>query len=416
MDDSLSCRARSGKAGNVLIRNVSILEPDRKNVRGGQDIRIVRGRIEEIGRNLQSPSGTDSISGSGLFALPGLVDLHVHLVWDGGRAPVDTMLKEGMAFAALRGVSNAIASLRRGVTTIRDVGSPNDVAVDIARAFDSGLFPGPTVFPLGRILQPTGGHVPEIGLVANGVQEVTAAVRKLKERGVSGIKMASTGGAYGPEEIGPAVYSFDEMKAIVEEAHRLNLKVSTHALGPEGIRFSVDAGIDTIEHGAGIPSDVLKEMKRKGTVLVPTLAVYRMLAESEGMIPAEYVEKARRVAAWHQDTFRSAIGEGVAIALGTDAGSPNFGPHPSVFRELEAMVECGMDSWEAIAAATCNAAAVLRMERTIGKVEAGFWADILLVEGNPEEDLKALRRPFRIFKRGLAVEPFAEDERFAERR
>lgn len=404
-ESEAACKRTFGKRdGALLVKSVSALDVAKGDVVGGVDILVVDGTIEAVGANLSAPREALVVSGAGLFALPGLIDLHVHLVWDGGPSPLETMRKDGLAYAAMRGAANAVASLRRGVTTLRDVGSPDDVAVDIARAFDSGLFFGPTVFPLGRIVQPTGGHVPEIGYVANGVGEAIKAVRSIKERGAKGIKMASTGGAYGPEEIGPAVYTFEEMKAIADEAHRLHLKVATHALGAEGIRLSVEAGIDTIEHGAGTPVEVLKEMKRRGTVLIPTLAVYRMLAESEGMIPDEYVEKAKRVAAWHEETFLGAVAEGVPIALGTDAGSPNFGPHPSVNKELETMVRLGMDCESAIAAATCNAASVLGMERSIGKIEAGFVGDMVIVDGNPFENVASLRNIVHVFKRGVLVD------------
>lgn len=391
------------KKTDLIIRNVSILDVVTRKIADGYDIRVINGRIEETGKSLAFSDSAAVVSGEGLFAVPGLIDLHVHLVWDGAVSPLQTMQSEGNVAAALRGVSNAIASLKKGVTTLRDVGSPDDIAVDIANAFDSGLLFGPRVVPLGRIVQPTYGHVPEIGYVANGVHEVTVAVRKLKERGVKGIKMASTGGVYGPEEIGPAVYTFDEMRAIVEEAHRLNMKVSTHALGEEGIRLSVEAGVDTIEHGAGIPPDLLRKMKGQGTALIPTLAVYCMLAESSRTIPEEYVEKAKRVAEWHKETFKNAMKEGVLIALGTDAGSPNFGPHPSLHKELETMVRFGMTPWEALAAATYNAATVLGMEHSLGKIEPGFLADIVLVDGNPEQNVNALRNVIHVFKGGNAV-------------
>ena len=388
---------------DFVIKNVNLIDVRKKEIGYGFNVRIVKGKIYEIGRKVSAHPNIPVVDGTDLFALPGLIDLHVHLVWDGSKSPLATMQKEGLSGAALRGASNALSSLRMGVTTLRDVGSPGDVAVDIAKAFDSGLLLGPTVFPLGRILQPTGGHVPEIGYVANGIKEVVTAVRALKERGVKGIKMASTGGAYGPEEIGPAVYTFEEMKAIVDEAHRLNLKVSTHALGYEGIRLSVEAGIDTIEHGAGIAPEVIRDMKHRGTVLIPTLAVYKMLAESKDMIPDEYVEKAEKVVQWHEETFNNAMKEGVLIALGTDAGSPNFGPHPSVNKEIELMVSYGMDPFEAITAATCKSAMVLGMENSVGYLESGFNADILLVKENPIEDITALRNISKVFKNGIDI-------------
>ncbi len=351
---------------SYLIKNASLIDTGARIIVPKASVRVCNGIIESVHTSGRLPRAKEAFDAAGLFLMPGLIDMHVHLIWDGSADPLTTMKREGSHLAMARGLANARASLACGVTTLRDLGSVDDVAIEIARVFDSGLLFGPTVVAAGRIIQPTGGHVPEIGLIADSKDELVKAVRAMKARGAGVIKVASTGGAYGPEEIGPALYPQKDLETIVEEAHRLGLRVASHALGKTGIACAVYAGIDTIEHGAEIPDDVLLEMKFRNSFLIPTLAVYKKLSESRGKVLDWYVEKAKQVVAWQRETIRQASAMGVAIALGTDAGSPNFGPHPSVFVEMATMVEYGLSTWDTLAAATCRAAAALGREDSLG--------------------------------------------------
>ena len=393
----------SYQSHDYLIKNVSILDVAKRTVVSGAAVRIRDGMIAEVFTAGNVPVVKDSFDAAGQFLMPGMIDMHVHLVWDGSPDPLTTMRKDGPYLAMARGIANARKSLASGVTCLRDVGSVDNVSIDIARTFDSGLIFGPTVVASGSIIQPTGGHVPELGLIADSKDELVKAVRTMKVKGAGVIKVASTGGAYGPEEIGPSVYPEEDLKVIVQEAHRLGLRVASHSLGKTGITYAVRAGINTIEHGANIPDEVLLEMKNRNTCLIPTLAVYKKLSESRGQILDWYVEKSKQVVAWHRETIKQAMTIGVPIALGTDAGSPNFGPHPSVFVEMETMVEYGLSPWDVLAAATCNAAAALGLEKSIGSVEAGKKADLILLEENPVLDICVMRSVRQVIKNGIML-------------
>ena len=393
----------SGGPREYIIKNAALLDIRQDEVVRGVSVRIQDDVIVELFTCPEIPAGVESFDAAGMYMMPGLIDLHVHLVWDGSADPLYTMTKEGNYLAFARGLMNARRSLEQGVTTLRDVGSVDDVAVDIARVFEAGMIFGPTVVGAGRIIQPTGGHVPELGYIADSRDELIKAVRYMKMRGAGVIKVASTGGAYGPEEIGPSVYSQEDLAVIVKEAHHLGLKVASHSLGRVGIENAVRAGIDTIEHGADISSDVLYEMKEKSTYFVPTLAVYKKLSESSGQIPEQYVDKSKTVVAWHRETFRNAMEIGVPIALGTDAGSPNFGPHPSVLLEMCTMGQYGMKPADILRAATHTAAAALGKSQMIGAIEAGKKADILLLKENPLEDIRRINSICQVIKSGVML-------------
>lgn len=339
---------------------------------------------------------------SGKFITPGLVDMHVHIVWDGGPAPVRTMLDEGNYLAGFRGLANAQASLKNGVTTVRDVGCPDDVAIHLSHAIARGIVDACDIVPCGRALQITGGHVPEVGVIADTSDEILKAIRYLKSIGAKWIKIMATGGAYGPEEIGPVLYSEEEMSLIVRESHRLHMKVAAHALSKVGIINCIEAGIDTIEHGAVIPEEYLQKMKEKNLAYIPTLSVYKGLAVGHGVLPENIIAKAQFVVENQKKTFKNAMELGVSIALGTDAGSPGYGPHPSVLKEMLVMEEYGMGKADVIRSATVNAAKILGKD-SIGAIEEGKAADILVLNCNPLDDLQAFGDISAVYKRGVLV-------------
>jgi imidazolonepropionase-like amidohydrolase len=390
-------------AQEYIIKNANLIDVKNGELVKKVSLRIKDGMIAEQLKLSEIPSGIEVFDATGLFMLPGLIDMHVHLVWDGSPNPLTTMKQEGNYLALARGIANAQESLRQGVTTLRDVGSVDDTAIDIAKIFESGLLFGPTIIAAGRIIQPTGGHVPDMGYIADSKEELIKAVRYLKMRGASVIKIASTGGAYGPEEIGPSVYPLEDLEIVVNEAHRLGLNVASHSLGKIGIENAVQAGINTLEHGANTSIEVLKKMKEKNTYLIPTLAVYKKLSESHGQISDIYVEKSKQVVAWHKETFHHAMQIGVPIALGTDAGSPNFGPHPSVFLEMYTMKDYGMSPAAILRAATQTAAEALGKDKLIGTIASGKKADILLLKDNPLEDITKIQTLCQVIKNGVMV-------------
>lgn len=201
------------------------------------------------------------------------------------------------------------------------------------------------------------------------------------------------------------MYSQEQLQLIVGEAHRLHMKVAAHAVSREGIVECIKAGIDTIEHGADIPDEYLRMMKDKGLTLVPTLAIYKVLAESYGIVPDRMVAKSKAVTENQKSTFARAREMGVRIALGTDSGSPNFGPQPAAFQEMLIMEEYGMPAVEVIRSATLTAAEVLGLEEQIGSLDEGKTADVLILSENPYEKLQAFTEALEaVYQAGVLVD------------
>lgn len=373
------------------------------------NLKISNGIIESVGG--EPKDNEVVVDCSDKYLVPGLMDMHTHMVWDGtSNNPGEKMSKEGSYVSMIRGLYNSQLAVRKGVTTVRDVGACDDVTIHLNKAMRLGLAKGCDIIPCGSAIMGTFGHVPAIGRIADTEDELIKAVREVKnlltEAGepCQWVKVMATGGAAGPEEVGPSMYSVSQLKAIVEEAHRLHMKVCAHALSREGIINCIEAGIDSIEHGADIPKEYLLKMKEKGLAYVPTISVYRTLSESEGILPANTVLKSKKVHENHKITFKNAYELGVTIALGTDAGSMNFGEHPSVAKEMLDMYNLGMKNSDIIKSATINCAKVLGIEKTKGSLEEGKIADIVILNNSPIEDITAFENGIvSVYKDGVKV-------------
>ena len=339
----------------------------------------------------------------GRFVLPGLIELHGHLCWDGSADPVATNDREGPEVTLVRMVRHARETLLAGITTFRDLGCVEDLSLVLERTIRLGLVPGPRLFACGKTIVMTGGHDPFWGIFCDGPQACVAAVRGQVSKGARLIKVSATGGVYGRtegEEVGQSELTLEELRAICDEAHRLHRRVASHALGERGVEHSVEAGCDTIEHGIFGGQGVLRRMAREGRFLTPTLAIYRMIAEGSG---PEYAKvKAQACVARHRETFTMARALGVSIAAGSDTGSPGM-PHPALFDELDEMAAQGMPPLEVLQAATQTNARALGVEATLGTAEPGKLADLLIVEKNPAEAIAALRAPWGVMQGGRIV-------------
>jgi len=359
-------------------------------------ILIEGSRIVDIGRRnvVRIPEGFETIEASDLTIMPGLIDCHVHLTGCRGKDPLYWMgLVEPKPLRAMRAVTDAWKVLDAGFTTVRDMGSLN--AIYLKKVIEEGLVAGPRIIACGRALGRTGGHgdlrrdiyeLPEqfvseslsFAEICDGVDSVRRAVRKLIGLGADCIKFfASGGGSWEKDRMEDQHFTLEEMKAIVDEAHMAGMKVAAHAEGLKGAKAAVEVGVDTIEHGDVLDEEVCKEMVRKNIILVPTISVY-------------YVGP---WAAWEvqQKSFKIARSVGVKIALGSDAfvedwtsyGTYNIG-------EIKKLVDWGMSPMEAIMSATKIGAEALGIEDKVGTLEKGKLADILLVKGNPLEDITVL--------------------------
>lgn len=338
--------------------------------------------------------------------VPGLCDMHVHLVWDGSGDPVETLRAESEQESTLRAVRNAREQLRGGVTTVRDVGSLDDIAISVARAVKKGWVAGPRTYASGRTVIISGGHDPFWGLESDGPGACRRAVRQLRSAGADLIKVSATGGVYGQavgEDPGVTELTLEELTAVVDEAHRFEMDVAAHAVGREGIANAIKAGVDTIEHGNQIDSELIDTLAASGATYDPTLYVYaRIAAGGEGEIPVYAQRNAQRVYEQHAEAFRMALDTDIRLLAGSDAGSPDV-PHPGLHLELQQMVEEGMEPTAALEAATLAPAKELGRPG-LGLVEPGTPADLVCFDADPHSDVDAVAAPKDIVKDGTLVD------------
>jgi imidazolonepropionase-like amidohydrolase len=331
----------------------------------------------------------------GATLLPGLIDCHVHLCF-GAEADVMPLLSQlRPQDFALRALANAQAALRGGVTTLRDLGGEDYAEIAVRNAIRAGRHSGPTILCAGKMICITGGHGWFIGIEADGAAACTRAVRTNIKAGADWIKFMATGGVL-TAGIDPLAshQTVDETTTIVREAHRLGRRTACHATGAAGILQAVLAGVTSVEHGFELNDEIIDAMLARNTALVPTLAAMASASgETAARLPPYVVE---RVAAYRDMQRNSALRfyrAGGRIAMGTDAGTP-FNRHGANARELELMVALGMTALDVIRAATTGAADLLGLADR-GRIASGCRADMLIVNGDPLEDIRAISDPAR---------------------
>jgi imidazolonepropionase-like amidohydrolase len=370
---------------------------------------IVRGeRVEQAGANLKIPDGARLIDLSAYTVLPGLIDCHTHVLLqpedERGAPPV---VVKSQAYRTVQGVAAAKKDLEAGFTTMRDVDSEGAGFADVAirDAINRGVIPGPRLFVSTLAITITGGHmnnaglnpdiqIPEPAFLADSREAMIAEVRREVKYGADWIKLYATGTLRHVDPVtldSLSQVSVEDVKAIVNEAKRWRRDVAAHAYGGEGAKNAIRGGVRSIEHGMMLDDEALKLMVEQGTFWCPTLSVYFPDHEEDN------TELRRRIIASHKAVFQKAIRMGVKIAFGTDVGAYE---HGTSTREFLRMVEYGMKPLDAIRSATVTAAELLRMEKQIGTIEPNKFADIIAVEGNPLEDIRAIQRVAFVMKAG----------------
>ena len=401
---------------SVAVRAGKILDVRRGNYQTDQIIWIEGDRIKAVGKaseiEKQLPAGVKIIDLSKSTVMPGLIDCHVHLT--GSPYLLGPMgYHTSYPREALLGARNARVTLEAGFTTARNVGAGGYADVALRDAINAGDVPGPRLLVSGPALSITGGHGDENFLapqyhatgdgVADGVDAVTAKVRENIKFGADVIKFMATGGVLSEgDNPASAQYSPEEMKAIVETAHGLGRKVAAHAHGALGIKYAVLAGVDSIEHGSYINDEDIQLMKERGTYLVPTLYLGDWLMENYqllGLTP-NMIEKMKMVLPIARKNIARAFQQGVKVAFGTDA---TVYPHGMNAHEFAVMVKLGMTPLASIQAATVNAADLLGWSDRVGTLEAGKFADLIAVEGDPLADVRVLESVEFVMKGGEVV-------------
>lgn len=343
-------------------------------------------------------AGETVVDLGGAYVIPGLVDCHVH--FDLAAHPLAYVHWDRSGFVrSITCLHNGLLALRAGITAVRDLGSVDHLVLEYAAHVRAGTVTGPRVAAAGRPITITGGHCAQYGLVADGPVAVRTAVRAQIAGGAPVVKLMATGGISTPGNPGVPGLNLDEMTAAVEEAHKLGARVAAHAHSPAGIVAALTAGVDTIEHAAFADDDALELIKSTDATLVPTVSALNNIAPGVG-IPEDTVEKSLAARETYRASTARAIGAGVRIAAGTDAGTA-FNPIGGLVDELEMYCAAGMSAFEAVRAATVRAGAVVGGQ--VGMIAAGYRADLLVLADDPRTDIAALRQPSRVIARGKVL-------------
>ncbi len=372
-------------------------------------------KIQAVGADGNVPDGAEVIDLGDATLLPGFIDAHVHLSQEAGPQWYHDWFNSIMRFPAeqaLYGAHYAKATLEAGVTSVRDLGSSDYVALGLRNAINAGEIPGPRMLVANYAIGATAGHADQdpvppqriavagpIQGVCNGPEECRAAVRYQVKYGANVIKFMPSGGVLSlADPVDNPQLTQEEMNAIVTEAHNWGRKAAAHCHGDRAAKMAIAAGVDSIEHGSFLEDDTLQEMKKKHVYLVATLFAGAWVGERLDNFPPAIAVKARAAAAQAQKMFQHAVKIGVPIAMGTDAGVE---PHGLNAREFSLMTKNGMAAAQALIAGTANGAELLGLADQTGTLTPGKFADIVAVAGNPLMDMHATEHPVFVMKEGI---------------
>ena len=385
-----------------------------------QTIVVSDGRIERVEDGYLDPVDVDPdahlIDLKDQFVLPGLMDMHVHLLGQLSKTSRTDALYDTTSMDALKGAYYAKKTLMAGFTTVRDLGGNPEAIFALRDAVAKGLVPGPRIFAAGSALAATGGHGDVDGVkpellklwtpetICDGPFECRKAARYAIKMGADWVKITATGGVLSDTATGTdRQMTDDELTEIVNTAHGLGVKVAAHAHGADGIEAALRAGVDSIDHGTFTNAEAIELFKKSGAYLVPTLSPgVKVPPTMEGnpFFTDAIKAKAQAASAASQQSFMNAYRAGVKIAFGTDSAVT---PHGENADELVMMVDAGMSPADAIRSATLSGAELLGVEDELGSIENGKLADLIAVAVNPLEDISTLTEVLFVMKEGVVV-------------
>jgi imidazolonepropionase-like amidohydrolase len=404
-------------AGPLYVKAGRLFDGLSESYKQNVTIQIENDRITAVG--VAVPPGAPVVDLSKATVLPGLIDCHVHLEARSDRFEDIWTFKTSPLAPAMAAVVHARRTLEAGFTTVRDVGSEPFLAADLRDLINEGYLPGPRIVASGPCISITGGHCdlnnypPNVRIdlyplerdfqVADGADQLRHVIRAHVQHGVDVIKVAASGGVFSRGDTpGAPQFTYEELKVAVEEAHKASRRIAAHAHGTQSIKDATRAGVDSIEHGTLIDDEGIRLMKERGTFLVGD--VYNddyILAHAEDLhIPKEYVEKERAIGQVQRDNWAKAVKAGVRVAFGTDAG---IFPHGDNAKQFAWMVRLGLSPAKAILAATARAAELLDRQKDVGTVQAGRYADLIAVPGDPLQDVRVLERVPFVMKGGAVI-------------
>jgi imidazolonepropionase-like amidohydrolase len=387
-------------AVSVLFVNGLVLDGLADSAIGGW-VQVDGERIVGVGRGQPDGRGAErTIDLAGQTIMPGLIDTHVHMV---GGDYFPGYEHQPIGIAVLRTAQAARRTLLAGFTTVRTASSRDFLDIDIRDAIQMGLIPGPRVIASGRGITCTGGHQHEVAMEVDGPDEIRKAVRQHVKRGADSLKIMMSGGvATAGLSVQAEQFSVEEVKTAVYEAHKVGMKVLTHSIGLQAIRNAVEGGVDSIDHGQYLDQECAVRMRQRGIYLVPTFGpffYYTEIRKAEDW----RIQRAEAIKDQHQRAFRLALEVGVPIAMGSDCGAPSRFPNGENALELTLMARNGLSASQTVRSATSEAARLAGVFDQVGSLEPGKFADLIVIDGNPLEDITRLQHGVKLVMKGGTV-------------
>ena len=390
----------------TMIKGGTLIDGTGSPPAAGMAVVIEENRIKAVGREADFASqtkgnGVNVIDAAGKWVLPGLINVHEHLMMQEVEgSPLDRMCRSVVEQSALS-VRNALVALRRGWTSVRDMAATHGVSLVIRDFIAQGEIPGPRVYACGSPVCVTGGHAHHVCVEADGADACRRAARGQLKAGADFVKVMASHDPYpmpGPEQT-RAEISLDEIRAVFEEGRRWGKRTACHAMGTEAIANVLEAGVDVVDHGVYLNDELAERMARQGTILCPTLSAYdRQTMNPRFKRGEEWAKKHSVLVKPHEDSFRAAVRAGVKIVNGTDTTG-------DYAEELELMREGGLKPMDSILACTGTAAEALGWEDRVGTIAAGKLADIVILDGDPLANPRALELVDLVIKDGVSCRP-----------